>query len=190
MQRQTSLCEIVFLPLITCVCPVQILALQTGLWWRRRCPRLLSSPVTSTSSQLWARVSWRTASPSSWRRPWSSITSASSPSRCTWSMRWVKFLYYRMAPSDEHLVFEWICCELGLLKEFCCLMHMHERLPFCCVTSLFLFYFLQFLMSGWATGYTYQCDLVDYSHSPLAMRVSSFSSFWISCLVIWIWLGS
>ncbi|KAJ6669883.1 hypothetical protein lerEdw1_000432 [Lerista edwardsae] len=29
----------------------------------------------------------------------------------------------------------------------------------------------EFLMSGWATGYTFRCDIVDYSRSPLALRM-------------------
>lgn len=28
-------------------------------------------------------------------------------------------------------------------------------------------------MSGWGTGYSFGCDLVDYSQSPQAMRVSA-----------------
>lgn len=28
-------------------------------------------------------------------------------------------------------------------------------------------------MSGWATGYSFRCDLVDYSRSPKALRVSN-----------------
>ncbi|XP_042562495.1 elongation of very long chain fatty acids protein 7-like [Clupea harengus] len=35
--------------------------------------------------------------------------------------------------------------------------------------SLYMCY--EFVMSGWGTGYSFQCDLVDYSHSPQAMRV-------------------
>jgi len=27
-------------------------------------------------------------------------------------------------------------------------------------------------MSGWATGYSYRCQPVDYSDNPMAMRVS------------------
>ncbi|XP_029474845.1 elongation of very long chain fatty acids protein 1 [Rhinatrema bivittatum] len=29
----------------------------------------------------------------------------------------------------------------------------------------------EFLMSGWLTGYTWQCDPVDVSHSPMALRM-------------------
>uniref|UniRef100_A0A8C9FNG2 Elongation of very long chain fatty acids protein n=1 Tax=Pavo cristatus TaxID=9049 RepID=A0A8C9FNG2_PAVCR len=36
---------------------------------------------------------------------------------------------------------------------------------------MFLFYLLQFLMSGWATGYSFRCDIVDYSRSPTALRM-------------------
>lgn len=32
--------------------------------------------------------------------------------------------------------------------------------------------FLQFLMSGWLTGYTWRCDPVDTSNDPQALRVS------------------
>lgn len=30
----------------------------------------------------------------------------------------------------------------------------------------------QFIMSGWGTGYSFHCDLVNYSESPQALRVS------------------
>nr|XP_033786490.1 elongation of very long chain fatty acids protein 7 [Geotrypetes seraphini]XP_033786496.1 elongation of very long chain fatty acids protein 7 [Geotrypetes seraphini] len=36
--------------------------------------------------------------------------------------------------------------------------------------SSYIFY--EFLMSGWATGYSFQCDIVDYSRSPQAMRMA------------------
>lgn len=35
-----------------------------------------------------------------------------------------------------------------------------------------LHYSLQFVMSGWGTGYSFHCDLVNYSDSPQAVRVS------------------
>ncbi|XP_072129636.1 very long chain fatty acid elongase 1-like [Mobula birostris] len=35
--------------------------------------------------------------------------------------------------------------------------------------SIFIVY--EFLMSGWATGYTFRCDLIDYSNSPKALRM-------------------
>lgn len=35
----------------------------------------------------------------------------------------------------------------------------------------------QFLMSGWATTYTWRCDPIDTSNSPQALRVSSQNSF-------------
>lgn len=38
------------------------------------------------------------------------------------------------------------------------------------VFSIYLCY--EFLMSGWATGYTYRCDLVDFSNSPQAVRMA------------------
>ncbi|KAL4630094.1 elongation of very long chain fatty acids protein 7 [Arapaima gigas] len=36
--------------------------------------------------------------------------------------------------------------------------------------SLYMCY--EFLMSGWATGYSFGCDIVDYSNSPQAMRMA------------------
>ncbi|XP_069078628.1 very long chain fatty acid elongase 7 [Pleurodeles waltl] len=36
--------------------------------------------------------------------------------------------------------------------------------------SLYMCY--EFLMSGWATGYSYKCDIVDYSRSPQAVRMA------------------
>lgn len=36
--------------------------------------------------------------------------------------------------------------------------------------SLYMIY--EFLMSGWANGYSYRCDLVDYSSSSLAVRMA------------------
>lgn len=48
--------------------------------------------------------------------------------------------------------------------------------PRCGPTASLIFVFLfQFVMSGWGTGYSFRCDIVDYSQSPRAMRVS-FSS--------------
>ncbi|KAM4709823.1 very long chain fatty acid elongase 7 [Discoglossus pictus] len=38
------------------------------------------------------------------------------------------------------------------------------------VFSLYMCY--EFLMAGWATGYTFQCDIVDYSGSPQALRMA------------------
>lgn len=38
------------------------------------------------------------------------------------------------------------------------------------VFSLYICY--EFLMSGWATGYSYKCDIVDYSRSPQAVRMA------------------
>lgn len=32
--------------------------------------------------------------------------------------------------------------------------------------------FSQLIMSGWGTGYSFRCDVVDYSESPQALRVS------------------
>ncbi|XP_035245569.1 elongation of very long chain fatty acids protein 7-like [Anguilla anguilla] len=36
--------------------------------------------------------------------------------------------------------------------------------------SIYMCY--EFLMSGWATGYSFRCDLVDYSRSPQAVRMA------------------
>lgn len=36
--------------------------------------------------------------------------------------------------------------------------------------SLYMCY--EFLRSGWATGYSFQCDIVDYSRSPQALRMA------------------
>lgn len=33
----------------------------------------------------------------------------------------------------------------------------------------------QFIMSGWGTGYSFHCDLINYDESPQAIRVSSSS---------------
>ncbi|KAL6459142.1 hypothetical protein MHYP_G00326140 [Metynnis hypsauchen] len=38
------------------------------------------------------------------------------------------------------------------------------------VLSLYMSY--EFVMSGWGTGYSFGCDLVDYSRSPQAMRMA------------------
>ncbi|XP_068127921.1 very long chain fatty acid elongase 7 [Hyperolius riggenbachi] len=38
------------------------------------------------------------------------------------------------------------------------------------IFSLYMVY--EFLMAGWATGYSYQCDIVDYSKSPQAVRMA------------------
>ncbi|XP_019387661.1 PREDICTED: elongation of very long chain fatty acids protein 7 isoform X2 [Crocodylus porosus] len=39
------------------------------------------------------------------------------------------------------------------------------------VVALSLYMTYEFLMSGWATGYSFRCDIVDYSRSPTALRV-------------------
>ncbi|XP_032885978.1 elongation of very long chain fatty acids protein 7 [Amblyraja radiata] len=38
------------------------------------------------------------------------------------------------------------------------------------IFSLYMCY--EFLMSGWATGYSFRCDIVDYSRSPQALRMA------------------
>lgn len=43
------------------------------------------------------------------------------------------------------------------------------------VFSFWLFY--ENCVSGWLTGYSYRCQPVDYSRSPMAMRVSSIILF-------------
>lgn len=42
----------------------------------------------------------------------------------------------------------------------------------------------QFLMSGWANGYSYQCDLVDYSSSPQALRVRNILIISFVCILM------
>ncbi|XP_064828057.1 uncharacterized protein LOC135544400 isoform X2 [Oncorhynchus masou masou] len=39
------------------------------------------------------------------------------------------------------------------------------------VVALSLYMCYEYVMSGWGTGYTFHCDLVDYSDSPQALRV-------------------
>ncbi|ETE60907.1 Elongation of very long chain fatty acids protein 7, partial [Ophiophagus hannah] len=39
------------------------------------------------------------------------------------------------------------------------------------VVALSIYMTYEFLMSGWATGYTFRCDIVDYSKSPKALRM-------------------
>ncbi|PWA15840.1 hypothetical protein CCH79_00008932 [Gambusia affinis] len=39
------------------------------------------------------------------------------------------------------------------------------------VVALSLYMCYEFVMSGWGTGYTFRCDLVDYSDSPQAVRL-------------------
>ncbi|KAI1900150.1 hypothetical protein AGOR_G00047050 [Albula goreensis] len=41
------------------------------------------------------------------------------------------------------------------------------------VVALSLYMCYEFVMSGWGTGYSFRCDLVDYSRSPQAMRMAS-----------------
>ncbi|XP_020862920.1 very long chain fatty acid elongase 7 isoform X1 [Phascolarctos cinereus] len=36
--------------------------------------------------------------------------------------------------------------------------------------SLYMCY--EFIMSGWGVGYSYRCDIVDYSRSPIALRMA------------------
>lgn len=45
-----------------------------------------------------------------------------------------------------------------------------------------LCFYLQFLMSGWATTYTWRCDAVDTSNSPQALRVSRPNSITITII--------
>lgn len=53
------------------------------------------------------------------------------------------------------------CNPLSLYKS------THLRL-----TAINLFFHNQFMMSGWATTFTWRCDLIDTSSSPQALRVS------------------
>ncbi|KPP73670.1 elongation of very long chain fatty acids protein 7-like [Scleropages formosus] len=39
------------------------------------------------------------------------------------------------------------------------------------LVALSLYMSYEFLMSGWATGYSFRCDVVDYSNSPQALRM-------------------
>ncbi|XP_061585322.1 elongation of very long chain fatty acids protein 7a [Cololabis saira] len=41
------------------------------------------------------------------------------------------------------------------------------------VVALSLYMCYEFVMSGWGTGYSFRCDLVDYSDSPQAMRMAA-----------------
>ncbi|KAM9858233.1 elongation of very long chain fatty acids protein 7a [Aulostomus maculatus] len=41
------------------------------------------------------------------------------------------------------------------------------------VVALSLYMCYEFIMSGWGTGYSFHCDLVDYSDSPQAMRMAA-----------------
>ncbi|KAM9822406.1 elongation of very long chain fatty acids protein 7a isoform X2 [Syngnathus typhle] len=40
------------------------------------------------------------------------------------------------------------------------------------VVALSLYMCYEFVMSGWGTGYSFRCDLVDYSDSPQAIRMA------------------
>uniref|UniRef100_A0A3B3DZ11 Elongation of very long chain fatty acids protein n=1 Tax=Oryzias melastigma TaxID=30732 RepID=A0A3B3DZ11_ORYME len=41
------------------------------------------------------------------------------------------------------------------------------------VVALSLYMCYEFVMSGWGTGYSFQCDVLDYSESPQAMRMAA-----------------
>lgn len=59
---------------------------------------------------------------------------------------------------------------------------MRDRKPFQLRNTMIVYNFIQVvlsiylvheaLMAGWATGYSYRCQPVDYSNSPQALRVS------------------
>ncbi|XP_039261181.2 very long chain fatty acid elongase 7-like [Styela clava] len=50
-----------------------------------------------------------------------------------------------------------------------------------CMVIFALFLFYEFLMSGWATGYSFTCQECDYSNSPQALRmVRVCYLFWLS----------
>lgn len=66
-----------------------------------------------------------------------------------------------------------------VLRELCCII-CTSLVSVCFI--IFSLAFSQFLMSGWANGYTYGCDLVDYSSSPQALRVCEWSTFFPLCI--------
>ncbi|KAJ8413988.1 hypothetical protein AAFF_G00065860 [Aldrovandia affinis] len=41
------------------------------------------------------------------------------------------------------------------------------------VVALSIYMCYEFIMSGWGTGYSFRCDLVDYSSSPQGLRMAS-----------------
>lgn len=63
--------------------------------------------------------------------------------------------------------------KLSFIK-ICVMGCVCNRNIFLCLTFFFLF--LQFMMSGWATTYTWRCDAIDTSDSPQALRVRSQNS--------------
>uniref|UniRef100_A0A4W3KHL5 Elongation of very long chain fatty acids protein n=1 Tax=Callorhinchus milii TaxID=7868 RepID=A0A4W3KHL5_CALMI len=48
--------------------------------------------------------------------------------------------------------------------------------------SIYMCY--EFLMSGWATGYSFHCDIVDYSSSPQALRVCKYLTVFIAIFFV------
>ncbi|KAG3266649.1 very long chain fatty acid elongase 7 [Ictidomys tridecemlineatus] len=41
-----------------------------------------------------------------------------------------------------------------------------------CIVLFSLYMCYEFVMSGWGTGYSFQCEIVDYSRSPTALRMA------------------
>lgn len=82
--------------------------------------------------------------------------------------------------------FSIVVFSLYMIYEVCpswtpSLLH-HTSLVSVCLSFSLSLTFLQFLMSGWANGYTYGCDIVDYSSSPQALRVCEWSKFFPLCI--------
>ncbi|GAB5566895.1 elongation of very long chain fatty acids protein 7 [Prionailurus iriomotensis] len=48
---------------------------------------------------------------------------------------------------------------------------MENRKPFELKKAMITYNFSIFVMSGWGTGYSFRCEIVDYSQSPLALRM-------------------
>eukprot|EP00069_Balaena_mysticetus_P018471 bmy_11405T0 len=48
---------------------------------------------------------------------------------------------------------------------------MENRKPFELKKAMITYNFFIFVMSGWGTGYSFRCEIVDYSRSPTALRI-------------------
>nr|XP_020462683.1 elongation of very long chain fatty acids protein 1-like [Monopterus albus]XP_020462684.1 elongation of very long chain fatty acids protein 1-like [Monopterus albus] len=52
------------------------------------------------------------------------------------------------------------------------------------LVALSLYIVYEFMMSGWATTYTWRCDIIDTSHSPQALRMVQVAwLFWFSKII-------
>lgn len=74
-----------------------------------------------------------------------------------------------------------MCCLIGSLGSWVLIIGGEE-------STLIDSFFLQFLMAGWLTGYSWRCDLVDFSQDPKALRVSFLSNAFLHGtlhLVLW-----